>query len=780
VDYGVLSLTNYQAPNVVDAVYRHKALEVLNEDSRQRVISRRVLTPKGDGDGGGGGNEAGASAFRKDFRPLAFWLGSVETDAAGHATKDVTLPEALTTYRIMAVAGDTASRFGSASSEIKVNKPVTLLAAFPRFMTMGDRASFGGVVTNTLPTGGSATVTIKSLDASLLQFQGTTSQTVQINAGSTEPIRFDASARGVGTARVQMTVALGTETDAFETTLAVNAPSPLETSAAFGDVADASGTERLALPAGIVPGMGGLRVNLASTALVGLGEGARYLVDYAFWCAEQKSSSLLALSLAADLGTAFDMGKIAPAEYRTRATELLAELPNYRCTDGGFNYWSGGCRIGNAYVTAYVLHVMKVANGLGLASDQSVVNPALDFLDKALKEPMPQQVQWVPVWSATQAYGVKVLAEYGRNEDSNITRLAQVSDRLPIFALSFLADAMTSARVTGARYDDVIRRLQNAMRPEGDQNHVEENDNDSLVWLWSSNTRSTAIVLEGFSRRGDAAAFVPGLVRWLLGVRRNGRWGNTQENAMALEALVSYYKRFEAEPPDMTASVTLGGTSIGTATFRGRSSVSQTVALAMPDLVRQVAAGASQPLTVSRAGTGHVYYATRVQYALTTPQPAVDQGIHVERRYETYVEKGAGRAATSFNAGELIRVTLTVTLPKDRHFVAVVDPFPAGVEAVDSWFATTASDLAHDASSQSTNGDNSWLSWYRHGGFDHVEKYDDRVQLFATSLGTGKHEFSYVVRATTFGTFGVAGTRAEEMYAPEVGGRTPSATIVIK
>ena len=34
------------------------------------------------------------------------------------------------------------------------------------------------------------------------------------------------------------------------------------------------------MPAGVVPGFGGLHVELSSTALVGLGEGARYLVEY--------------------------------------------------------------------------------------------------------------------------------------------------------------------------------------------------------------------------------------------------------------------------------------------------------------------------------------------------------------------------------------------------------------------------------------------------------------------------------------------------------------------
>src|SRR6185503_8192284 len=147
VDYGVLSLTAFRTPDVLGSVYVQKALQVLNTDNRERIVSRRVLTPKGTDEGGGGGGEDGPSAeMRKDFRVLAFWLGSVATDAHGHASIDVKLPESLTTYRIMAVSGDRLSRFGSAESEIRINKPVVLKPAFPRFLTRGDKASFGSVV----------------------------------------------------------------------------------------------------------------------------------------------------------------------------------------------------------------------------------------------------------------------------------------------------------------------------------------------------------------------------------------------------------------------------------------------------------------------------------------------------------------------------------------------------------------------------------------------------------------------------------------------------------
>jgi uncharacterized protein YfaS (alpha-2-macroglobulin family) len=78
------------------------------------------------------------------------------------------------------------------------------------------------------------------------------------------------------------------------------------------------------------------------------------------------------------------------------------------------------------------------------------------------------------------------------------------------------------------------------------------------------------------------------------------------------------------------------------------------------------------------------------------------------------------------------------------------------------------------------SADDSWETRWRRGGFDHVEKYDDRVVLFATRLSQGRHEFSYLVRATTSGTFTASGTWAEQQYAPEVHGRGAPATVVIR
>lgn len=68
------------------------------------------------------------------------------------------------------------------------------------------------------------------------------------------------------------------------------------------------------------------------------------------------------------------------------------------------------------------------------------------------------------------------------------------------------------------------------------------------------------------------------------------------------------------------------------------------------------------------------------------------------------------------------------------------------------------------------------------GGGDHIEKHDDRVVAFATRLSAGRHEISYLARATTSGTFETHGTWGEALYlyAPEITGRAAPTTVVVR
>ena len=124
----------------------------------------------------------------------------------------------------------------------------------------------------------------------------------------------------------------------------------------------------------------------------------------------------------------------------------------------------------------------------------------------------------------------------------------------------------------------------------------------------------------------------------------------------------------------------------------------------------------------------------------------------------------------SLVGGDMVLVDVIVVTPSPRDYVAIDDPLPAGLEAVDTSLATTARDLAD------LSGDDA----------DHPppdpfarEIRDDRVVLFADHLPAGLYRYRYLARATTLGKFVLPPTRAEEMYSPEVFGRTAADVIIV-
>ena len=259
------------------------------------------------------------------------------------------------------------------------------------------------------------------------------------------------------------------------------------------------------------------------------------------------------------------------------------------------------------------------------------------------------------------------------------------------------------------------------------------------------------------------------MVRWLMASRKDGRWGNTQENALAMESLVAYYRKYEAEIPSFDGRCHARDRTIS----RASSSAAASTDLDRPgacrcrQLLGKVPAGSSAAADLrarrerERSSTP-LASATRPTSCSRTGSTA---GVRIQRSYAPYVEKGTRPAATSYKAGDLVRVTLTFKLTKERRFLAVTDPLPAGFEPVESWFATTAATLGAAQDDQGTDV-NDWTAWWQRGGFDHVERHDDRVQLFATRLSEGRHEFSYVVRATTAGHVpDSAGTRGGDVRA---------------
>ncbi|HUM70352.1 MAG TPA: hypothetical protein PLK31_16080, partial [Chloroflexota bacterium] len=157
---------------------------------------------------------------------------------------------------------------------------------------------------------------------------------------------------------------------------------------------------------------------------------------------------------------------------------------------------------------------------------------------------------------------------------------------------------------------------------------------------------------------------------------------------------------------------------------------------------------------------------------------AVDRGFVVQRSYEAVDDPEDVYQDADGNwhirLGARVRVKLMMVADNRRYHVALVDPLPAGLEPINTALAVSQS-VPRDANAAPSPYWWWWGSWY-----DHENMRDERLEAFSTLLWEGVYEYSYVTRATTPGRFVTPPAKAEEMYAPEVYGRSASDLVIIE
>jgi hypothetical protein len=286
-------------------------------------------------------------------------------------------------------------------------------------------------------------------------------------------------------------------------------------------------------------------------------------------------------------------------------------------------------------------------------------------------------------------------------------------------------------------------------------------------------------MLEAFILEDKNNDLIPKIVTGLLAHKTKGHWLNTQENAFVLTALELYFKTYEKTTPNFVARVWLGNDYAGDHPFKGRTTEYHQIDIAMKD----VATHDKSNLTIQKDGAGRLYYRIGMKYAPEDLklEPA-DYGFVVERTYEG-VDKPSDvtqdkQGIWHIKAGTRVRVKLSMVNENRRYHVALVDPMPAGLEALNPALATTGPvPTAQDPNDTSSRGRYWW--WYG-PWYEHQNMRDERVEAFTALLWEGVHKYEYVARATTPGHFVVPPPKAEEMYMPETFGRGASDRVYVE
>ncbi|HMJ11301.1 MAG TPA: hypothetical protein VK524_07820, partial [Polyangiaceae bacterium] len=248
--------------------------------------------------------------------------------------------------------------------------------------------------------------------------------------------------------------------------------------------------------------------------------------------------------------------------------------------------------------------------------------------------------------------------------------------------------------------------------------------------------------------------------------------------------------------PDYTARAWFGGKELFAEQFRGRSSLERSSVVPLGRL-NEVKDGV---LTFQKEGKGTLFYQARLRYVPSAlPSSPLDRGFYVQKTLRRVNPESLSSALTSlpdagetrFKASDLVLADLIVVTASPRDFVVIDDPLPAGFEAVDANLANTASWLrvpnsggepdAVDCPGCDREGDDAlahgraFLSaWFR------SELRDDRALFFVDHMAAGMYHYRYLARATTAGTFVLPPTKAEQMYVPEVFGRTAASRVDVQ
>jgi len=468
---------------------------------------------------------------------------------------------------------------------------------------------------------------------------------------------------------------------------------------------------------------------------------------------------------------AFHIRILRGKDTRAVAQKVLDEIGQYKTDDGGFSYWKGD-RHSSPYVTAYTLYILAEASLRGYNIDSGVIASAVQYCKRFLRSTYEQarNPYTRQAYLSVKALMVYALALLHNPEPAYIEQLFQSRNDLPLFAKAYLLKAIHATTKSQTMESEIVRDF-NRIKVSSTTAHFEEPNWEGLELVYSTNTRTTAIILQALLEIGMRDSFLSRIARWIMDEQRIGRWRSTQENAYVVNALQTYFELYEREAPDFKAQITVANKSLLSRIFRGRdlSPYSKWVKLTSFPSEKQL------PVVISKVGQGTLYYGIRMNYYPRRDSLPRDEGIAILKTISPVV--GPRESSGKFGAGLVYKVTLTVVTPQERHFVVVDDPLPAGFEVINLSFETESSQLAQALRNENANDEYNGYWW---GGFNHVEQKDDRVLLFADALFAGVHTYSYLVRATTYGTFGMPATHAEQMYEPEVFGRTVGRTIVVQ
>ncbi len=753
VDQSVLDLAGFALPNLIERFYNTRSLGVYTSTMLTYLMERFKPGSKG----GGGGEDR----TRGNFKDTAYWNPTIETDKNGEASVAFVLPDNLTTWQLLAIGSTKNHLFGAEARTIIETKNVIVRPVLPRFAVQGDVLELGAIVHNFLDEEKTFTV---SLTGSGFTSNEALTQTVTLKPDEEKKMNFTVQIEPKTEAIFTMEATTNGAKDKVLHTIPVYPFGIVQTNATSGKLNEAtetSVTEVLAVPSKNDASTGSLTVTIAPSLAMYLPEALSYVSNFIYDCSEQVMSGILPNIALHSLAKFKDFSHYSSDELEKKVTVGLQKLYKNQRSDGGFGYYDSSIQ-SYPWLTAYILHGLTIAKNSGFGVDGGVTQKAVQYLEDEVRRGKNY------LDTNTKAYVHYVLTYYGRMNEASLNTLVQEKSSLNLVGTAYTILALHQAKQE-AKAKMLTKELLAHIKVNARGAHFEEIGQQASYASMNSDATTTAIILKAIIATDPKNPLIEKLLRGMIASRHDGHWDTTQSTAQSILTLVDYLQKTNELNVNQEVSVLLNDKEI-LATTQVSGSLST---LTHSTVLKNLPAGKSVPLHIAKNGKGSLYYDASLQYFYTpeTIEP-IDQGIGITRDTISLDPKEKVLKTKS-----VYQVTLTMTVPETRHFVAVESMLPAGFELIDFSFATTQQSLQENVNQLET-----WSSYFTNQlwRFSHIEMRDDRVFLFAEELPAGVYKYQYLVRATQAGKQKERPARIWEMYNPENFGQTEGKTIEIQ
>lgn len=773
VDQALLELMPNSSWNLLDAMLQRRNWNVETSTAQMEIIGRRHYGRKAVPAGGGGGR----SSTRELLDTLLLWEPALKLDANGQAKITVPLNDALTTFKIVAVADASLGLFGTGSTSVRATQDLQIISGLPPLVREGDE--FRAQITLRNTTAKAMKVEV-SPRATLIDIKP---QTIDLPAGEAREVAWTVKApEPLASTRTEAVLweidakdTISGARDGLKTRQRIVPAVPLTVQQATLVQVDANYTLPVAPPADALPGRGGLKMSLQPKLAEGLPGVRDWWAQYPFSCLEQKTSKAV--------------GMRDKALWKT----VTDQLPTYLDSQGLAYYFpprEGDVDRGSDTLTAYVL---------AAAHEAASLDPAFALPDEARSAMLNGLVAFVEgriqrdFWSPRKDLdmrklaAIEALSRYGAAQPAMLNSITIAPNQWPTHAVIdwlMVLQRMQNIPERNQRMAEASQIVRSRLSYQGTKLIFSTERDDYWWWLMHNGDTNTArlilAVINDPAWKDDMGRLANGFILRQQG----GAWHTTTANLWGGLALEKFSAKFEATPVTGQTKARMGeaAASVDWAkverikTTDASGAAHQTTmfgAPASPGNLRGNSMflpwgkpGTQQDLNVTHQGTGKPWLTVQSVAAVALKAPFA-AGYSIKKTITPVEQANPQLPAGQYTRGDVLRIKLEVNATADMTWVAITDPVPAGATILGSGLGRD-SEIATQGEKQGGAG---WLAF--------EERSFEAFRSYYQYLPKGSVTMEYTVRLNNAGDFALPPSRVEAMYAPEMFGETPNARVKV-